>query len=113
MRTFIILLFLSSSCYTQSFVKFDGAAGDVWHIAGSTFLVLGTQKAFDWGWKKAAVFTFTAGFMWELQDELFKTDPKGFDGNDILRNIIGIAISYPLKCNIGIKKNRITFSYRF
>jgi len=74
-------------------------------------LVLGTQKAFNLEWKHAAAWTFTLGFMWEVQDELFKTDPKGFDGNDILRNLVGIAISYPLKYKISLKKDRIVVSW--
>ena len=115
MRIFLMLLMISF-CYAEKpFLSSKGSAGDVWHTAGSLLLVLSYQKAFDLEWIDAAGYTFMTGFIWELGDSFVHRgvfDPSGFDPNDILRNILGIALSYPLRYDIKIEKNKVAFNYQ-
>ena len=101
--------------HSKPFLSTKGQAGDVWHTAGSLVLVLSYQKAFDMEWTEAAGYTFMTGFVWELGDAVIHRgvfDPQGFDVNDILRNILGIALSYPLRYDIKIEKNKVRMFYK-
>lgn len=78
---------------------------DMVHITGSAlgaayFNHLGLE------WYQSAIIMFTLGIAWELADQLcynlhYKNDifdyRIGFDKMDILRNSIGISISFPIR----------------
>ena len=110
-----LLLLLSVSCLNAQGM-FDGRAGDVWHLTGSTLGVLAIQKTFETKWETAAVTMFGLGVAWELADEFYGKgrspkgifDPTGFSWNDLFYDMVGVFISYPLKYEFKISKNRIS-----
>jgi len=114
----IFLLLVSLSHAEKPFLSITGTAGDVWHFTGSALLTLGIQRTAEIEWGYAAGYSFAAGFLWEVGDSIFHKgifDPAGFDPDDILRNVLGIAISYPLRYDfrVGVQKDKITLSYRW
>ena len=115
----IILCFYSNVVADEPFLPNTRASWDMVHIAGSTIGVLTLQKTFEMEWVNAAAIMSIAGLLWEVGDAtiyypaLF--DPRGFDVKDLYRNAFGVLISYPLKYdfNVGLQKDRVTFSYRW
>jgi hypothetical protein len=107
MKKMLFLALLATQLHAgQKFISFGGDAGNVWHLTGSCIGTLAIQKTFKVKWYKAAGIMLAAGIAWELLDEAKQAgglhtldffDPAGFDKKDVYRDMIGIALSYPLR----------------
>jgi len=89
-------------------VKADSSefAWDVVHITGSALLTAEINHLTSLNWWQSALVTFVLGVVWECCDEIayqlkWKNNIwdhyKGFDKYDILRNGIGISLSFPIR----------------
>ena len=114
-----ILLILLSMSIINGQSLFEGQAGDVWHLTGSTLGVLTIQRATDMEWHKSAAFMFCLGFMWEVCDETIGTslfDSKGFNERDLWFDGIGCLLSYPLRyknCELKLANRQVNLCIRF
>ena len=112
MKKILIFLLLIGSLNAQTL--FDGKAGDVWHITGSTLGTLAIQKTFQTEWETSAGSMFIVGLTWELMDEYYKKspfDPAGFSDVDLFFDIVGIMLSYPLRYNFSLTHNMISVRF--
>jgi len=98
---------------------FEGRAADVWHMTGSTIGTLAIQKTFSVKWENAALIMFGVGVLKETGDEYLNIGffhKTGFNKYDIVYDVMGILISYPLKyenAEINITSNKISLNINF
>ena len=113
----IILILLAMSIINGQSL-FEGKAGDVWHITGSALGTLAIQKTFEWEWSKSAALMFSLGLAWECCDEWIGRgifDPAGGSENDIIYDVIGTLLSYPLRYEnfqLNLSANKINLRIR-
>lgn len=122
MKKLLLVLLLASVLQSQTLFSekmVDGRAGDIVHIGVSAIGTLAVQKYTGWEWGEAVMFMFWCGVLWESFDTTigkFPFDPYGFNERDIFYNLVGCAISYPLRyrnCDIKISSNKVQLSLRF
>lgn len=97
----LISILLSIPCHAIT----SRAAWDGWHVMGSC---IGTAYLNHAGlsWKKSAAIMLAAGILWECFDQIAKNNGedsnifdtrRGFDYQDIIRNGIGVSLSFPIR----------------
>ena len=112
MKKIIFILLIAFTLNAQSL--FEGKAGDVWHLTGSTLLTLTIDRYTDYDWGTSAAIAFSLGFMKEIGDhyfDLWPFDPAGFSERDLIYDGIGVLLSYPLRyknCQLNLSANHIT-----
>lgn len=100
----ILILFYSTTCFSS-----EGQAWDAIHITGSCIGTLYLNKVVKMPYWKSAATMFVLGIAWEyFGDEMYRRghygrnldfifDKRGFHRNDVLRNGIGITLSFPIR----------------
>ena len=131
MKIIVIILILISLQFNELTAKeklINIKTSDTWnicYIAGAGYGTLAVQKLFKTDWYKAGITIFGLALIKESSDELFKRygngvehcifDKRGGDPKDLIRALMGIAVSFPLRyknitvyqkgnfINVGIK----------
>jgi len=113
----LIILFLVVPLSAQNHTA---GAWDVTHVIGCALGDTYIQKVFKLNYLEASCVMFAFGFMWEGCDELYKNgiirgdlnsyfDKHGFSRGDIVRNLGGILLAYPIR----IKHKNWTINFKF
>jgi hypothetical protein len=108
----IVLLFITTSVYStevRNYYESREFAWDCFHVVSSGFGTIYINHIFKLKWYESAMLVMTCGVVWEICDELYQDriirgnfdsildKGKGFNYKDLLRNGIGVGISFPIR----------------
>jgi hypothetical protein len=108
----IFLLLITTSGFASEAKKYYESAEFPWdcfHVASTGFGTIYLNHYFKLKWYESAIIIMTCGVMWELCDELYQEGIirgnldcifdryDGFNYKDIIRNSVGIGISFPIR----------------
>ena len=105
-RTAITILIVVAMVSGGFSAPTDRYAWDCVHVLGSAYGTASINHLTPLNWWQSSLIVLVLGIVWEGMDELsyqlkWKNDIfdyyKGSDGMDIVRNCVGISISFPIR----------------